>query len=76
MAKVTRTDYVFNSNGKRPKRITYSDVKKGIQAGAIAVYFKDGKVLIDEDEADAYFIEKIREKLSALKAAEKVNLFT
>jgi hypothetical protein len=50
-------------------------VKKGIQAGAIAVYFEDGKVLIDEDDADAYFIEKIKEKLSALKAAEKVNLF-
>jgi hypothetical protein len=73
MAKITRTEYIFNSK-KRPKRITYSDVRKAVQAGAISVYFEDGKVLIDEDEADAYFLEKMRARVFGSRS-EKTDLF-
>jgi hypothetical protein len=64
MAKVTRTDYMY------AKRVTYSSIAKGIKEGKISCTFEDGKVLIDEEEADTYFSNKRAAKLAALQSAD------
>jgi hypothetical protein len=74
MTKMTRTDYVCNRQ-KRPCPVYYSGVAEGIRLGEIPFYYEDGKILIDDEETDAHFLKKVEARLSALKSAEKVNLF-
>ena len=64
MRKGTRTEYMYE------KQVTYAAIAKGIRESAIACHLEDGKVLIDFEEADAYF----RQKKNA-KMAQYQNLF-
>jgi predicted site-specific integrase-resolvase len=64
MSKVTRTDYMYS------KRVTYSAIARDIREGKIECHMIDGKILIDEDEADEYCTKKREAKVAALKSAD------
>lgn len=60
MAKVTRTEYMYS------KRVSYGAIARGIRDGKITCHLIDGKILIDDEEADEYFAKKREAKLAAL----------
>ena len=68
MTKMLRATYIYEKPGKPKKRTTFADVAEGIRSGGIPFYIENGRLLIDDEEADAYFVKKIEAKVSALKS--------
>lgn len=73
MAKITRAEYVHSQRPAPVKHVSFGGIAEGIKSGEIEIYYEDGRVLIDECEADAYFRRKIEARLARL--APRQNLF-
>jgi hypothetical protein len=75
MAKKTQAEYVHSQRPAPIKYANFGSLAEGIKAGEIEVYYENGQVLIDEDEADAYFRKKIEARLAKLAPRKSINLF-
>jgi hypothetical protein len=60
--KMTKSDYIRKKNARH---IYFGSVSKGIKSGGIALHLENGQILIDEEEADAYFAKQIEARLTA-----------
>jgi hypothetical protein len=67
VAKKARAEYVHSQRRPPVKHASFGTIVEDIKADSIQVYYEEGKILIDEDEADAYFTMKIKARLAALK---------
>ena len=69
--KLTKSDYVRKKNSKH---IYFGSLSKAIKSGGIALHLENGQILIDEEEADAYFAKEIEARRARL-AAQRPDLF-
>jgi hypothetical protein len=61
MSKMSRTDYV-----RSRRKSSYAGLANGIRGGHIPCYLIEGKVFIDDEEADEYFRNKKKIRLVEL----------